>query len=445
MTFKSLQETPKNRRDLPASYEFVEESAGIEAYRLQENDLRVLLLQESAAPVVTFMVTYCVGSRHETMGLTGATHFLEHLMFKGTHRFNKREGTALFNVLQRVGAQVNATTWFDRTNYYELLPKEHLPLAIEVEADRMRGALINMEDVESERTVILNELDRGENDPTRKLYHAVWSSAFVAHGYHHPTIGWRSDVEHVTPDGLRHFYDSYYWPQNATVSVIGDFNPRIALELVDEHFGKIDNSPKAVPVPRTREPEQQGERRVVIRQAGQLGAVMIAFKSPPALHQDTDALDVLSVILTSGKSSRLFRSLTDRGLTTHLFGGASRLRDPGLTYFYAMLAPGQTHEEVEEAIYRTLDDLKENGITDDELQRAKNQRKAQEAFGRDGSFSIAAQLNEAIAAGDWRLYTTIRDRIDRVTADDVQRAARTYCVEDRRTVGHYVPIQEDAE
>lgn len=436
---------PDRSLQIPSSFKFEEESGGIEAFRLRRNDLRVLLLQQSAAPVVTFMVTYCVGSRHETMGLTGATHFLEHLMFKGTERYNKRRGTAVFNVLQRVGAQVNATTWFDRTNYYELLPKEHLPLAIEVEADRMRGALIDLEDVESERTVILNELDRGENDPTRKLYHAVWSSAFMAHGYHHPTIGWRSDVEHVTPDGLRHFYDSFYWPQNATVSVIGDFDRRTALELIMEHFGKIDNSPKEVPTPRTTEPKQMGERRVTIRQAGQLGAVMVAYKSPPALHEDTDALDVLSVILASGKSSRLYRRLTDRGLTTHVFGGASRLRDPGLIYFFALLAPQQAHEAVEAAIHEAVVEVSDRGITEDELRRAKMQRKAQEAFGRDGSFSIAAQLNEAIAAGDWRLYTTIRDRIERVTADDVQRAAVSYCIQDRRTVGYYIPILESTE
>ena len=185
---------------VPDGFTFEEESGGIEAYRLEANGLQVLLLPQTAAPVVTFMITYHVGSRNEALGLTGATHFLEHLMFKGTSRFNKRAGTSVFNTLQRVGAEINATTWFDRTNYYELLPKEHLPLAVEIEADRMRGALIDAADLESERTVILNEFDRGENDPMRKLYHAVWSSAFVAHPYHHPTIGWRSDIDGPRPD-----------------------------------------------------------------------------------------------------------------------------------------------------------------------------------------------------------------------------------------------------
>lgn len=427
-------------KDIHAAFSFEEESSGIEAYRLKTNDLQILLLQEAAAPVVTFMVTYHVGSRNESMGLTGATHFLEHLMFKGTERFNKQTGTSVFNVLQRVGAEVNATTWFDRTNYYELLPKEHLSLAIEVEADRMRGARIAPDDLESERTVILNELDRGENDPTRKLYHAVWSSAFIAHPYHHPTIGWRSDVENVTESGLRHFYDTFYWPNNATVSVIGDLDRAEVLDLIARRFGDIPRAPEGIPKVHTYEPPQRGERRVVVRQAGQLGAVMIAYKSPSGLDQKTDALDVLSVVLTSGKSSRLYKRLTDHGLTTHLFSGSSRLRDPGLFYVFAMLAPERTHAEVESVIYEALEDVKNNGISEDELQRAKNQRKAQEAFGRDGPFAIAAQLNEAIAAGDWKLYTTIRERIDRVTASDVQQAAKEFLLEDTRTVGNYIPI-----
>ena len=157
-------------------------------------------------------------------------------MFKGSEKFNKENGTSVFNVLQSVGAQMNATTWMDRTNYYEMLPSEHLGLAIEIEADRMRGARLAEDDMESERTVILNEFDRGENEPFRKLYHSVWSAAYQAHPYHHPTIGWRSDIENATNDGLRHFYNTYYWPNNATLSVIGDFQRGEALQLIVDHF-----------------------------------------------------------------------------------------------------------------------------------------------------------------------------------------------------------------
>ena len=428
--------------DTPNGFAFEEASEGVEAYRLESNGLHTLLLQDATAPVATFMITYRVGSRHEPEGLTGACHFLEHLMFKGSARFNKQAGTSVFSVLQRVGARVNATTWLDRTNYYEMLPGEHLPLAVEIEADRMRGALLHDEDMERERTVILNELDRGENDPIRKLFHAVWGAAFTVHPYHHPVIGWRDDVERLTPGGLRHFYDTYYRPDNATVSIIGDFDKTEALGLVRRHFGQIESPEEALPAIHVCEPAQEDERRVVVRQAGWQGAVMVAWKSPRGLDADTDALDMFSAILSSGKNGRLYRRLTDSGLTTSAWGGISRFCDPGLAYVFARPAPDRMHEEVEAAILATVDEIRENGITEEELQRARNQRKAQAAFSRDGSFSAAAELNEAIAAGDWKLYTTMQDRINQVTGEHIQRVARRYFVENARTTGYYIPDGE---
>ena len=426
------------------AFSFVKEAGGIEEYRLDANGMQVLLMQEAAAPVACFMVTYRVGSRNERTGLTGATHMLEHLMFKGTERFNAREGTSIFHTLQRVGARVNATTWFDRTNYYELLPKEHLPMAVEIEADRMRGAFIDPADVESERTVILNEYDQGQNDPFRNLYHAVWASAFVAHPYHHPTIGWRPDIETASPEDLRGFYDTFYWPQNATATVIGDVEREEALDVVAEHFGGIAAGPSengsAAPESITREPEQRGERRVTVRQQGQLGAVLMGYKAPPGLEEDADALSVLARILASGKGSRCFRRLTDRGLTAEIFAMSPRLRDPGLFSLFAFLAPERTHDEVEEALGDVVQQVKDEGVTEEEVARAKRQLKAQEAFGRDGSFSVAAQLNEAIAAGDWTLYAQFMDRIERVTPEAVHRAAQQYLERDQRTVGRYVPV-----
>ncbi len=420
-------------------FTFLEAAGGIEAYRLDTNGLQVLLMPQNVVPVVAFMITYHVGSRNEPTGLTGATHMLEHLMFKGTERFNKARGTSVFQVLQRVGAQVNATTWLDRTNYYALLPREHLALAVEIEADRMRGALIRPEDVEAERTVILNEMDRGENDPLRNLYHAVWSVAFVAHPYRHPTIGWQSDVENMTADALRHFYDTYYWPNNATVSVIGDFDPETALALVREHFGPIPRAPQPIPPVWTREPEQRGERRVIVRQAGQLGLVMIAFKAPAGLEPDADALDVLATLLSQGRNSRLYRRLTDAGLTTLVVAANERHHDPGLFYVVARLAPGKSHGEVENVLLEELERVAREGVSEQEVARAQQQLTALEAYGRDGPFAIAAQLNEAIALGDWKLYATYLDRIGQVTPDDVRRVAQTYLQEATRTVGWYVP------
>ncbi len=421
------------------SFTHVETSSGIQCYRHRDNDLRVLVLPQDGAPVATLMVTYHVGSRNERTGHTGATHFLEHLMFKGTERFHKRKGTSIFETLQRVGARVNASTWVDRTNYYEMLPTEHLPLAVEIEADRMRGALIDPQDLEDERTVILNEYDRAQNDPVSRLFDEVWSTAFVAHPYHHPTIGWRSDIESVTADGLEHYYDTFYWPDNATVSVIGDVTGEDVLPILDAHFGAHESAPHDIPQVSTREPAQNGQRRVTVRQNGQIGALLIGYKTPPATKPDSDALDVLGRILASGKGSRLYRRCTDQGLTSDVFAMNFRLRDPSLFNLFAYLTPESDHDAVESAIMEVVDTVQAEGVTEEELARAKNQLKAQVAFDRDGPMRIASQLNEALAAGDWRLYTKYLDRLEDVTPDDVQRVARTYLQPTKSTIGRYVP------
>ena len=401
-----------------------------------DNGVRVVLERMSSLKSVALGVWATVGSRYEGRNEAGFSHFIEHMMFKGTDKF---PAGVLDKAIDRLGGSWNAQTFIDYTAYYETLPAEHIDLALEIEADRMRGALIDPDDLESERTVILNELDRGENDPIRNLYHSVWSTAFLAHPYHHPTIGWRSDVETVTPAGLRHFYDTFYWPSNATVSVIGDAIPAEVLPLIDRTFGQIDRGPELIPEVTTREPAQRGERRVTVRQAGQLGALMIAYKAPHGRHPDADALDLLSMVLGYGKTSRLHRALTDPGITTHASASASRLRDPGLFYVFALLAPGSSHEEVEKQIRALIEGVARDGVTEGELERARNQLRAHESFERDGPFAVASQLNEAIAAGDWKLYTTFQERISRVTAEDVRRVAAAYCVERGQTVGYYVP------
>lgn len=435
----STGSTPVSETDLPSAVEIRHTSGDIECYHLKENGMRILLLPQNGAPVATSMVTYHVGSRNERTGHTGATHMLEHLMFKGTERFHKRKGTSIFETLQRVGANVNASTWMDRTNYFEMLPTQHLPLALEIEADRMRGALLDPQDVEDERTVILNERDRNQNDPVSRLFDEVWGAAFVAHPYHHPTIGWKSDIETITPEGLREYYDTFYWPNNATLSLVGHFDRADVLAEVVEHFGSIDAAPHEIPELSTEEPEQTGQRRVTVRQDGELGAVLMSYKSPPALHEDSDVLDVLARILASGKGSRLYRRCTDQGLTSDVFGMNFRLRDPGLFSVFGFLAPDQDHETVESAIEETIEQVQKEGVTQEELDRARTQLRAQIAFDRDGPMRVASQLNEALAAGDWRLYTQYLDRLEKITVDDVQQAARQYLGADASTIGWYVP------
>ena len=204
------------------NFKFIKTSEGIDEFILSKNGLTVLLLEDHAAPVATVMVTYHVGSRNEAIGYTGSTHLLEHLMFKGSKNYNKEKGTAIWTELQSIGAQINATTLNDRTNYFEVVPSEHLEKAIAIEADRMRNAFLRDKDRQPEMTVVRNEFERGENSPFDVLDKNIWATAYQAHPYHHSTIGWRSDIENISTARLKEFYNTYYWPNNATVTIIGD-------------------------------------------------------------------------------------------------------------------------------------------------------------------------------------------------------------------------------
>lgn len=385
------------------------------------------------------MVTYRVGSRNEATGHTGATHLLEHLMFKGSRNFNREMGNGIWQVLQSLGAVINATTWLDRTNYFELVPANHLDRAVEIEADRMRGLLLRDEDRQPEMTVVRNEFERGENDPFEVLDKNIWATAYQAHPYHHATIGWRSDIENMPTDRLKTFYDTFYWPDNATVTAIGDFEPREVLAMIRKRFGPIPRSPEPIPEVYTREPEQEGPRRVTVRRAGETPIVGVAHKSPEGLHPDTYPLQILGKILASGKASRFYRTLVDKGLVTDIFIWCHPLRDNGLFITYGFVAPGVQPQSVEETIIRGYNRIKRRGVTEEELNRAKARVRAETAFSRDGSYSVASNLNEAIGIGDWTFYTTYLDRIEGVTTPDVQRVARTYLDEERRTTGLFLP------
>lgn len=427
--------------DIPG-IEYVDSDGGIEEFRLTSNNLQILYMRQGIVPVATMMVTYRVGSRNEPTGLTGATHFLEHLMFKGTQRFNKDSGNSIFETLQSVGAQVNATTWFDRTNYYEMLESEQLGLAMDIESDRMRGAMLREQDVASERTVILNEFDRGQNEPQRKLFHEIWSTAFQVHPYRHPTIGWRSDIENVSAADLKSFYDTFYWPNNATVSVIGDVDRKSVLTMIADRFGEIPPSPHPIPDITAREPDQSGERRFKLEMAGEVGSVILAYRIPDARHEDSDALAVLGEVMAGGKTSRLYRALTDRGLAAYAHASALGLRDVGLFYVMASGTPTISNEQIESEIDKVIAEMLKDGITEAELELAKQQTRKQTLFGRDSSFSIASHLNEAIAAGDWKLYSGYLDRVEATTLEDINRVARLYLRDSQKTVGFLVPTNE---
>jgi zinc protease len=415
---------------------------GIVEYTMDSNGLDVLLLEDHSAPVLTFMVTFRVGSRNEVTGTTGATHLLEHLMFKGSKNFNADIGKSFDTMMDRVGGINNASTWLDRTNYYENLPSDHLELAVQLEADRMRGLLLRESDRQPEMTVVRNEFERGENDPAEALDKEVTAAAFIAHPYHHPTIGWRSDIEKVSIERLREFYDTFYWPNNATVTLIGDFKPDAALSLLKQYFGAIPRSPHPIPQVYTEEPAQTGPRRVTVRRPGEVGAVEIAYKVPPALQSDEAPLEVLASVLSDGKTSRLYRALIDTNLAIEANASKGFFHDNTLFTFTAMIAPGVTHEKVEQALLSEVDKAKSGGIADDEVSRAISKLVASTAYARDGSFAIAGQINECIAVGDWSYYVSGPEKIKAVTTADVNRVAKTYLNPDQSTTGWFIPQPE---
>ena len=422
------------------NFEHIRNSGGIEEYKLKTNDLTVLLMEDHSAPTATFMVTYHVGSRNEAVGHTGATHLLEHLMFKGSAKYNKDNGNSIWKVLQDVGAQINATTWFDRTNYFELLPKEHLGKAVSIEADRMRGAFIRDEDRQPEMTVVHNEYERGENDPFEVLDKNIWATAYQAHPYHHPTIGWRADIENISTDRLKEFYNSFYWPNNATATVIGDFSVNETLSLIWKYFGQIPRSPHKIPIMYTEEPPQEGLRRVEVKRIGEAPIIGVAHKSPKGKSQDTYPLHILGSILGSGKTSRFYRNIIDKGLAMDVSVWDHPFHDNGLFVTYAFLTPETQPEKVEKLILDEYDSIQKDGVSEKEVARAQSKIRAMTAFSRDGSYSIASHLNEAIAAGDWTLYTTYLERVMEITPEDVQRVAQKYLRESQRTVGHFIPV-----
>ncbi|HYQ95478.1 MAG TPA: pitrilysin family protein [Candidatus Eisenbacteria bacterium] len=401
-----------------------------------DNGLKVLIQEVRGAPVVSSMVWYKVGSRNESAGVTGISHLLEHMMFKGTPKYGKGE---IARLLQRNGASFNAATSLDYTNYYEILASDRLELALEIEADRMMNAVIPEEEHRLEMTVVRSELERNEDNPHRALYTELFAQAFLAHPYHWPTIGWRSDVEAIQTKQIRDHYRRYYVPNNATVVIVGDVARDQALALVRKHFGPIERGAEPPPVV-TVEPRQVGERRFKIRKLGDTRYLMVAYKAPALTDPDTYALDVLGMILGNGKASRLYQALVEGNLATEAEAANETARDPLLFIAEATAAPGVPLDRLEPALLAEADRMKAEPPSQAELSRAKKQLQASFIYSRDSVRSLAQQLGYYETVGSYRYLDTYLDRIAKVASEDIQRVARGYLVEDARTIGHYDPL-----
>jgi zinc protease len=421
-------------------FSYVKSLGGIDEYRLDSNGLQVLLMSDHSAPVVTFNVTYHVGSRNEVTGTTGSTHLLEHLMFKGSEHYNDPAGNSVKEYLERVGGEFNATTDLDRTNYYATVGRDALEGYVAIEADRMRNLWLHESDRQSEMTVVRNEFERGKNDPHNLLREEITAAAYEALPYHHSTIGWRSDIEHVSIEKLRDFYNTFYWPDNATVTVVGDIEPKAVLAVIRKYYGVYTKAPHPIPVVYTEEPAQTGPRRVAVKMPAELGSVAIAHKIPNGLSPDQPAIAVMDSILSGGKDSRLYRALVDSGLalTARAHGGTHH--DMSLHFLSANLAPGATHERAEKALLEQIELIKTHGVTAQEVAQARQQYRAERAYRLDGTDSVVGELNEWIATGDWTQFVRFSDAVEKVTPADVQRVAMTYLNEDQSTTGWFVPV-----
>jgi len=433
--------SPSDLSEAHREFEHVRTRGDIHEFVLTRNGLTVLLKNDVSAPVVTVVVTYRVGSANEANGNTGSTHMLEHLMFKGSKRYNKENGRPIWDVLQSVGAVLNATTWKDRTSYFEILPAEFLGEALNIEADRMRDALLRGDDLLRERTVVKNEFENDENDNFAALDKAMWSTAFHAHPYSHPTIGWKHDLENASIESLRNFYGTFYHPNNATLTVFGDLGSDFGavLETIFGAFGQIPQSPKAIPQVTAQEPAQWGERRVCIRKPGEQTIVYMGHKTPGALDPDSVPLYLLSKVLSETKTSRLYRSLVDPGRVTSLFSWNSFFRYPGLFCTAAFLAPQEDPQAVEQKILEAYEDVITNGVSEDELGRVKAIVKASVAFSMDETFGMANTITEYIAAGDWAKAVDFQNEVQQVRSEDLKRVAEAYLRSAGRTVGVFIP------
>ncbi|HEY3197988.1 MAG TPA: pitrilysin family protein [Nitrospirales bacterium] len=405
------------------------------------NGMKVLIVEEPKAPVITVQIWYKVGSRNEVMGRAGLSHMLEHMMFKGTKKYGKGEFS---KIIKKNGGNDNAFTSQDYTAYFENLAADKLALALELEADRLQGLLLDNKEFQLEREVVKEERRlRTEDNPQAYLVEQMFAQAFMEHPYHWPIIGWFNDLNAMTREDLKAHYEEYYVPNNATVVIAGDVKAEAALPLIKQYFEGI---PKGrVPAPQEIvDPPQKGERRILVKREAQLPFIYLGYKVPNFRSSDVHALAVVENLLSSGKSSRLYDALVYRkNLALAVGASYSELSaDPELYSVYAVVKPGSKIEEVEKALLMEIDRLKKEGPTDKEMQKAKNQVEARHVFEQDSMFRQAMLLGtaETVGAG-WQYTENYVENLRKVTKEDVMRVSRQYLIPDQLTTGILVPVQ----
>ena len=414
------------------------EGIDIHEYTLK-NGLTLLVLPDHSLPIISYQVWYRVGSRNERPGITGISHLLEHMMFKGSKKYGPEEHARLVNAN---GGELNAFTTEDVTSYFENLPAEKLELAIELEAEREANLAITPENLRSETEVVKEERRmRVDNSNFGRLLEQLAALAFQQHPYHWPTIGWMSDLDHITLEDCVTYYKTYYSPNNTTVVLVGDVDPDETYKLVRKHYRKLPVGP---PIDRNipQEEEQKGERRAIFYKPTQLPWIGIAYHVPEETHEDAFVLDVIENILSSGKSSRIYRDLVyDKELSLFAFSAADLRIDPGLFYVIAGdIKPGHTPAEVEAAIKEEVKALAEEPVSDHELQKAKNQLEADFIFGLQRDYGKGRQIAMSrILTGDPHYFEKVVDKYRSVTKEDIMRVAARYFRDENASIVTLLP------
>jgi zinc protease len=429
---------PAYSQTLPAGVQKGASAEGITEY-IFPNGLHVLSFPDPSKPKVTVNITYQVGSRHEGYGETGMAHLLEHLMFLQT-----KTRTNIKQELTDHGAQMNGTTSWDRTNYFETVnaTDENLRWALELEADRMVNTRMEKAILDKEMTVVRNEFEMGENNPINMMFQRMLETAYLWHAYGHLPIGNRSDIENVPIQRLAAFYQKYYQPDDAVLTIAGKYDEPKTLQWVAETLGKIPRPSRTLEQTYTLEPTQDGERSVTLRRVGDTQAVAAMYHIPATTHPDTIALEVLSGVLGDVPSGRLYKALVDNKKAVQAVMQTLTLHDPGVMVSFAMLRQEQSLDDAKQALLQVVEDVTKEPPSKEEVERVKTRLLRQIDLAFTNTQSIALMISEAISAGDWRLLFYERDAIKKVTPEDVQRVAKAYLQPSNRTLGEFIPTKD---
>jgi zinc protease len=418
--------------------------------RVLDNGLTVMAREQREVPIGTFWIWYRVGGRNEVPGITGVSHWAEHMLFKGTEKYGKGE---IFRRVTAAGGSLNGFTWIDYTAYFESLPIDRIDLAMDIEADRMANSRFDADEVASERTVIISERQGNENQPGYLLNEEVTAAAFKAHPYGHSVIGHMSDLEAMSRDDLYNHYRTFYRPNNAVAVFVGDLDADEAIARIEAAFGGLERGPE-IPSVRSYEPEQYGERRVTVRRPAPNRVLQMAHRAVSGSHADAPALMIADAVLSGGKalgfsggaamgrSSRLYRALVATGLAASAGSSFSLTIDPFLFSTSVTLRPESDWQQIEETALGELQRLADEPVPDAELERVKKQVRAQFSYSQQSVSSKAYLLGSLAMVAPGRTPQSLLDDLMAVTADDIQRVAATYFVDTRRTVGWLVPPEQ---